>query len=170
MQSQRLKQFNIALGSLLSILLITSCSSNQEEVSYQSGGMTQTFVAGKDAGGKQFLLPIYPNAKPSGEVQAKSEEEQNSFMMLSSTDPVSKIAEYYKTELKNNGWTIGQQQMLPELVNINAKKDKLEGSIMVSSDGKDKTSISLSVNVEPEGTPEVSKDDFTPDKLNPPTD
>jgi hypothetical protein len=60
--------------------------------------------------------------------------------------------------------------MLPTLVNISAKKDKLEGSIMLSGEENNKTTITLSVSVEAEGTPEVSKDKFSPDKINPPTD
>ena len=168
MASLRLKLNFLSAGVIPICLLITSCSS-AEQVSYQSGGMTQTFVAGRDAGGTSFLLPIYPGAKPTGEVQGKSDEDQNSYLILISSDPVNKIAEFYKKELKDKGWTIGQQQMLPELVNIQAKKDKLDGSIMISADGKN-TSISLSVSVEPEGTPEVSKEDFNPDKINPPTD
>lgn len=168
MASLRLQLHNLSLGVIPICLLITSCSQS-EQVSYESGGMTQTFVAKKDAG-KNFLLPIYPGATPTGETLGKGTDEENAYLMLSSADPVEKVAEFYKKELKDNGWTIGQQQMVPELVNIQAKKEKLEGSVMISADGKDKTSISLSVSVEPEGTPEVSKEDFTPDKINPPTD
>ncbi len=163
------KQFSLFLSLSLISTAVSSCSS-PEQVSYQSGGMTQTFVAGKDAGKGNFLLPVYPNAKASGEVSAKGGDEQNSFMILASSDPVDKIAEFYKAELKKDGWTVSQQQMLPELVNLTAKKDKLDGSVMLSSDGKGNTSINLSVSVEPEGTPQLSTEDFIPDKLNPPTD
>lgn len=171
MHALKVQQKNVSLAVIIATLLLSSCSSSQE-VSYKSGGMTQTFVSGKDtiSAEKSFLLPIYPNSKPTGEVQAKSEEEQNSFLMLSSPDPVSKVSDFYQAELKKGGWELHQNQMLSELVNLTAKKDRLEGSIMISSDGKNQTSISLSVNVEPEGTPEVSKDEFVPDKLNPPTD
>ncbi len=162
------KPTRLFLPFIVASMTLAACSSS-EQVSYQSGGMTQTFVAAKDAE-HGFLLPIYPNSKPTGEVQAKSQEEQNSFMMLSSPDPVKTIAEYYKAELAKQGWTVSQQQMLPTLVNMSAKKDKLEASIMLSADEANKTSITLSIGVEPEGTPEVSKEIFTPDKINPPTD
>lgn len=151
-------------------ILLASCASSEHNVSYQSGGMTHTFVGGKEAGKADFLLPIYPNAKATGEVHAKSEEEQNSFMMLSTSDPISKVSEYYLAELKKTGWTVSQQQVLPTLVNLNARKDKLEGSIMLSADDQKKVTINLSVAVEPEGTPEVSQEDFKPDAINPPTD
>jgi hypothetical protein len=103
-------------------------------------------------------------------VQAQSKEDQNSFRMLTSPDSVDKIAEFYKVELKKDGWVVGQQSVLPNLVNISAKKEKLDGSIMLSGEDHDKTTINLSVSVEADGTPEVSKDSFSPDKINPPTD
>jgi hypothetical protein len=150
-------------------MMLAACTS-ASQVSYQSGGMTQTFTAGKEAGKQDFLLPIYPNATATGEVQAASKEDQNSFRMLTSDDPVNKISEFYLAELKKNGWKVNQQSVLPTLVNISAKKEKLDGSIMISGDEHNKTSINLSVSVEAEGTPEVSKDSFSPDKINPPTD
>lgn len=157
--------------SLLAICLLAASCSKSESVSYKSGDMTHTFMAGSDAGkGSDFLLPIYPGATATGEVKAKADEEQNSFMIMSSADSVDKIAKFYREQLKKDGWTVSQQQMLPELMSFSVKKDKLEGNVMLSSEGKGKTSINLSVAVEPEGTPEVSTENFIPDKLNPPTD
>lgn len=154
---------------LVASMTLAACSTD-DKVSYQSGGMTQTFVGGKEAAKENFLLPLYPNAKSTGEVQANGQEEQNSFRMLATSDPINKVSEFYLSELKKNGWTVSQQQVLPALVNLNAKKDKLEGSIILSADEHKNTTITLSVAVEPEGTPEVSKDTFNPDKINPPTD
>ncbi|MBX9686021.1 MAG: hypothetical protein K2X27_04925 [Candidatus Obscuribacterales bacterium] len=164
--SNRLKDFSVfAVASIL----LAACSSG-EQVSYQSGGMTHTFKTGQTNKGINFALPVYPNAKASGEVQSQDHEEQNSFLLLSSSDPLSKISEYYLSELKKEGWTITQQQVQDSLANISAKKDKLEGSVMLSADGNSSTTINLSVSTEEEGVPEVSKEEYTPDKLNPPTD
>ena len=163
-------QINVALASfIVASILLAACTAS-EQVSYKSGGMTQTFVAGKDANKQNFMLPIYPNARATGEVQAQGKQDESSFRMLISSDPVSKISEFYLAELKKNGWKISQQMALPTLVNISARKDKLDGSIMISGEDHNKTTISLSVSVEVEGQPEVSKDNFTPDKINPPTD
>lgn len=60
--------------------------------------------------------------------------------------------------------------MLSKLANISAKKDKLEGSIMLSGEDNNMTTITLQVGVESDGAPPVSKDNFAPDKVNPPTD
>lgn len=167
---KRSKESKVVLTFIVASILLCACSGGGQEVSYESGGMTHKFTDGKDATKAPFLLPIYPNAKATGEVQSEGNGDDNSFMMLSSTDPVSKVAEYYKSELQKQGWTVNQQQMLPNLVNMSAKKEKLDGSIMLSGDDSNKTTINLSVSVAQEGTPEVSKDDFSPDKLNPPTD
>jgi hypothetical protein len=155
---------------LFAVVMLSACGSGDDKVSYQSGGLTHTFVSAKEASKQTFLLPLYPNAKTTGEVQAQGQEEQNSFMILSTSDPVDKVTEYYLTELKKSGWIVSQQQVLPALVNLNARKDKLEGSIMLSADEHKQTTINLSVAVEPEGTPELSKEQVIPDKTNPPTD
>jgi hypothetical protein len=163
-------QINVVfLPFILASILLGACSAG-EQVSYQSGGMTHTFIAGKDANKGNFALPVYPNARATGEVQAKSKDDENSFRMLTSSDPLSKISEFYLAELKKNGWKVSQQTVLPTQVNISARKDKLEGSIMLSGDEHNKTSITLSVSVESEGIPEVSREVFAPDKVNPPTD
>lgn len=54
-------------------------------------------------------------------------------------------------------------------MNIAAKKGELEASVMISGETKGST-ITLTVSREPEGTPAVSNEQYTPDKLNPPTD
>jgi hypothetical protein len=142
---------------------------NSKEVTYDSGGVSQTFTVGKQAVPRSFPLPIYPNAKASGSVSAKTDDDENStFLMLSSNDSVSKVAEFYIRELKQAGWTISENQLLASLVNISGKKNDLEASVMISAAGNN-TSISLSVNKELVGTPKEGQA-FTPDKLNPPTD
>lgn len=162
-----LRQYKILI-SVSSCLLLAGCGSSSE-VSFQSGGMTHTMAEGGDATKQGFLLPIYPGAKPSGKVEAKGNAESSHFLLLNSDDPVNKISDFYQQELKKDGWEISQQQVLPNLVNLAAKKDQLEASVMVS--GEDKTSsITLSVSRAPEGTPVVTDQTYTPDKLNPPTD
>jgi hypothetical protein len=164
-------QINVVFLTFIVVSILLAACTSSEQVSYQSGGMTHTFIAGKDANRQSFMLPVYPNSTATGEVQSQGKEDASSFRMLTSADPVSKVAEFYLSELKKGGWKISQQTVLPTLVNISARKDKYEGSIMISADEHNHTtSINLSVSVEVEGTPEVSKDNFSPDKVNPPTD
>ncbi len=156
-------------GCLLSALVFSACSQSPE-VSYHSGGMTHTFAEGKGAVPDNLPVPVYPGATPSGSVSVQgSDDEDSKFVLLSSTDPVNKIADYYQEELKKAGWTVVSTQVLPALVNLAAKKQDLEASVMLSGDGQ-KTSISISVNKESKVTPVPTSQTFTPDKLNPPTD
>lgn len=149
---------------------ISLCACSQaEQVSFKSGGMTHTFSAGKDATKNGFLLPIYPGAKPTGSVATSDAEELSSFLMLSSPDSVEKVGNFYKDEMQKGGWQVDQVQFHPNIVNLSAKKEALEASVLISGEA-DKTSITLTVGREPEGKPEMSSDTYIPDKLNPPTD
>src|SRR5436309_741232 len=52
------------------LLLLTGCTS-QKEVSYKSGGMTQTFSEGKEAVPKELSDLIFEGATPTGSVVAE---------------------------------------------------------------------------------------------------
>ena len=131
--------------------------------------MTHTFAEGKDATKQGFALPIYPDAKPSGGVSNTASAESSSFLLLSTPDSVDKVSEFYQQQLKKDGWEVAPTKVMPELMNIAAKKGEVEASVMVSGEDKS-TSITLTVSRMPEGTPSVSNEQYTPDKLNPPTD
>jgi hypothetical protein len=154
---------------LVGCVLLTACGQDNHEVSFKSGGMTHTFADGK-AAGKDFPLPLYPNAQTAGAVAAKGDgDEDSDFMMLSSTDPVDKISSFYNDKLKEAGWTVKQNAFTPQLLQLNAKKPGYEASVQISSDDK-QSSITLSFSKETAGTPKMTGQVFTPDKLNPPTD
>jgi hypothetical protein len=155
----------------LTALALCSCGGNEKEVVFQSGGMTHTFTTGNATDTKNFPLPIYPNAKASGEVQAKGDPEDNSkFLLLSSADKVDQVSEFYNSQLKAQGWEVNETVKQPTLVNLGAHKNDIEASVMISEDADGKTTISLAVSNETKGTPKMSDQVFTPDKLNPPTD
>lgn len=159
----------LPVASALSAGLLLSACSSGDRVSYDSGGVTHTFQAGSDAAKVGFPIPVYPNAKVPGSVGTQGGDEMGNFMMLTSSDPVEKIRDYYQKELTKAGWQVKELQLAKELVNLAAHKDKLEASVMVSGDGNS-TSITLTVAREPEGEPKVTNEIFIPDKLNPPTD
>lgn len=159
------------LLALCSFAFTLSGCAHENEVSYESGGMTHTLTEGDGAIPQNFPLPIYPNSKTTGSVQAQGEkEEQSKFLMLSSVDPVDTVTKFYSHELTESGWNVSTNRTLPLLVNIGAKKDDLEASVMISGDGK-KTSISLGVCRDDKNFKAVADDpNFKPDALNPPTD
>lgn len=161
-------QFHISFSVLWLAFGLAACS-QQDQVSFNSGGLTHNFASGKDASGAGFPLPLYPNSQPQGSKSAAGPEEQDNFMMLTSVDGVDKISEFYNSTLKNSGWQVDSKKLTAELVNLSAVKGQLEASVMISGDGKS-TSITLTYAKVPEGTPKVSDEPFVPDKLNPPTD
>jgi hypothetical protein len=132
--------------------------------------VTHTFAEGQSTKTANFPLPIYPNASPSGSVTTKGEgDDHSSFMMLSSADQLNKVSDFYAQKLKEDGWTVNATTNMPKMVNISASKKDLEANVMLGTDA-DKTTITLAVSKEPEGIPKVTDENYTPDKLNPPTD
>ena len=163
-------KFALILCTFGACLSLAACSTGQQ-VSYQSGGMTQTWEGGKEAS-KEFPLPIYPNSKASGEVSAKGDDDSSAFIILNSSDSVKQVSDYYIAELQKQGWKVTQMapSISADLVNISAVKEGQQASVMVAPDEKKQTSISIALSSEPEGVPKVTDENYTPDKLNPPTD
>lgn len=157
------------LPACAAITLLGACSASKE-VSFQSGGVKQTFASGHEATDEAFPLPMYPSAKPAGSVGSQGDANDNSkLIMLTSQDAVSKIGDYYEAEMKKDGWNIVSLNTLPSMVNISAEKDNLEGNVMVTGDGEN-TTIQLQVGNKVEGVPTPSTAPNATDQLNPPTD
>lgn len=163
-----MKPFNILVLLPFVLPALCSCGSN-EQVSFKSGGLTQTMASGETAKKAGFPLPIYPNAQPTVSTSASRDDDSNHFMMLKSTDSVEKICTFYKEKLKDEGWEVSEQKLLPSLIKIDGSKRGEEASVMVSQDDTS-TSISLTIATEIEGTPKVIDEHFEIDKFNPPTD
>jgi hypothetical protein len=154
-------------------IFITGCSSDKE-ATYKSGGMTHTMAEGKDAIPQDFPLPIYNGSSPTGSVSAQgSDSEQTKYLMLSTADSIDKVSEFYQSELKNAGWNIENVQVAPKLVSISAtKKDKdLDSNVLIADDGG-KTTISLqsTKSVEIKKEDDEPTENFSPNKVTPPTD
>ncbi|HEY9793645.1 MAG TPA: hypothetical protein V6D22_24820 [Candidatus Obscuribacterales bacterium] len=161
------------------LLLLSACASNDAEVTFKSGGMTHTFVQG-EAATKDFPLPLYPKATAVGSNTASGDSDDEHFMMLSSSDPTNKVSDFYLQELKKAGWSAETSGIIPEgaankgnsagtPVMIVAHKPGFEANVMISPEDK-QTAISLSVSKQSNEKPKLSGQEFTPDKLNPPTD
>lgn len=152
-----------------STALLTACGGSDKAVSFDSGGVKQTFTQGEAV--HDFPLPIYPKAKTTGSVESKGDGDENSkFLMLTSDDGTEPISRFYQDSLKKDGWTVSQNSVLPSLVKIDAKKNDLEASVMISAGEGEKTSISLSLNKESKDATKMPVGNFIPDKMNPPTD
>lgn len=163
------RHFLFASTMIFALPVIAGCAAT-DTVSYNSMGVKQTMTAGKESDLKNFPLPVYPNAKSTGSVAAKGDSGDHSqFLMIASPDAVDKVSEYYQSELKKQGWTVENTSVMPALHNLQAHKDAQEANVMISADG-DHTSITMSVCEAIQGVPEMSKNNYVPDMLNPPTD
>jgi hypothetical protein len=166
-------RFNIVATIGVSLCLFLSACGNDKEATYKSGGMTHTMAEGKDAVPKDFPLPLYTGAAPTGSVSAEGAgDEQSRFLILSTTDSLDKVSEWYQSELKNTGWNV-EVQVMPKLVSISAtKKEKdLDANVSLADDGG-KTTISLqsTKSVEIKKEDEEPTENYTPNKVTPPTD
>jgi len=162
----------LSLSLVVAGSLLGACGSSKE-VTFKSGGMTHTFAEGKSAVPQDFPLPVYPGAQATGSVSAQGEKssDESQFLLLSSNDSAEKVRQFYEKELPSSGWKVATTQSMPKVISISASRDDLDASVMVSSEG-DKTIINIGVskNGGPEPEPAPADENYSPDKLTPPTD
>jgi len=158
------------LALIAAVALLSACS-NQKEVSYKSGGMTQTFAEGKDSVPKDLSNLIFDKATPTGSVSGQDSKEESKFVMLSTSAPTEEVSQWYQDTLKKQGWEIENIQEQEKVVSIAGKKKDMDVNVMITEDDG-KTTISLSESKSGEGQqPEEQPDEnYTPDKVTPPTD
>jgi hypothetical protein len=174
-------KINFALFVTL-LASLTSCG-NQQEVSFKSGGMTQTFAQGKAAIPKEFDKLVYPEAATTGSVSADGDnEEQSKFLMLTSKDSAETVSKWYQDQLKSAEWKVDKvENPSPNQVSIYGHKADLDMNVMISEEGQkesgakdegQKTVISLSIGKLPDGAMDTKEptENYTPDKVTPPTD
>jgi len=154
--------------------VLCGCS-DDKEVSYKSGGMTHTVAQGADALQKQFPLPIYPNSTPNGSVSAQGDEnEQSKMLLLTTSDSIEKVSEYYQAEMPKGGWSVDNvQQTTPKLITISGalKDKKLESNVTINDDaGKTTILLNVASTAEIKKEDEEPSDNFKPNKVTPPTD
>ncbi len=118
----------------------------------------------------KFPLPVYPGAKPSGSVAGETEGADSSqFLMIITNDDVDKVSLYYRTELKKQGWQMDRIDTIGQTVNFACHKGTIEGSVMVSGDGKHTTLTLQAGRLMGQINPPTDEN-FVPDKFIPPTD
>lgn len=159
--------------SVLACLVLLSACGNKQEVSYKSGGMTQTVAEGQGSIPANFPLPIYPQASPTGSVSAQGQkgDEDSMFLILSTTDDINKVSDYYQKAFKADAWKLENSQTSPELVSLSVTKGNHDGSVTLSTDdSKKSTTISLAVSRIDESMQPADAESFSVNKLTPPTD
>ncbi len=135
--------------------------------------MTHTFADSKAAIPKDFENLVYPAASTTGSVSADSDsdQEQSKFLMLTSNDSTSAISKWYQEQLKSSAWKLDKVENADKMYSISGQKADQEINVNIVQDGA-KANIMLSIGKQLKGSGEdkESTENFTPDKVTPPTD
>jgi len=87
-------------------------------------------------------VPIYSGV----EVITSSESGGNFTLTLKSSDSVSKVSDFYKTNLANKGWTLGNPVDFSGSTAITATKNGRELNVVITPDNDGKTAIAIVIN------------------------
>jgi hypothetical protein len=100
-------------------------------------------------------FPLYPGATPGGSAVGSEEITGKGFwLLLESSDPLSKVTAYYDEQLEGKGWTIEERNTLGDGSTYKVKKEKLIGNIIISWNNKDaKTTILITLEPTNEKNP-----------------
>ena len=115
----------------------------EQKGSGETSSMTFTSKDGKssvniNSGGKvpddyPKDFPVYPDTKVVL-TQSSSEKHTNS-LILETTDPSDKIADYYKKGFESNGWTVANTLTSGDTMMFTVTKEKRQGVVQIMSDG-----------------------------------
>lgn len=78
-------------------------------------------------------FPVYSGAKVSGSVSGGQSGQENGFWLtLTTSDAVSKVADFYKESLKSNGWEVQSTIAMGEATTYAVTKGEMNGSVTIS--------------------------------------
>ena len=80
------------------------------------------------------------------EVITSSESGGNFTLTLKSSDSVSKVSDFYKTNLADKGWTLGNPVDFSGSTTITATKNGRELNVVITPDNDGKTAIAIVIN------------------------
>ncbi len=163
----------LCMTSSLSIVLLSGCGDGKE-VSFNSGGMRQTSRAGKGSVPDDLKKLVYPGAIASGSQSAsetdKDANDHSRYLNLSSSDSIEKVAAWYETALKGEGWNIEKNEAMGNLVTISGTLKDAEVAVNIADDSG-KTSIIVNQSTSIGAIPDdEAVENFKPNKEVPPTD
>lgn len=83
-------------------------------------------------------IPVYPGATDQAII--------GPLIMFSSADPVADVAEFYRTQMADQGWTAGEESTMGNMVTQEWTKGDRKASLMISP--KDEGGCSVMISVE----------------------
>lgn len=146
---------------LAAAVLLASCGSNEKSAtmggatfkSDESAGTASITTAngsirtteGKAAAvAMPAFAPLYPGATVEGVIEADAGGHKSRMVTLATTDPVAKVADFYKAALAKQGWNTPQSLLTGDSALLSGEKDGKQVSIAISRQD-DKTNAVLSV-------------------------
>lgn len=98
-------------------------------------------------------FPVYSGAKVSGSVSGGQSGQGNGFWLtLTTSDAVSKVADFYKESLTSNGWEVQSTIAMGEATTYAVTKGEMNGSVTISKpEGEGETTILIALGSESSG-------------------
>lgn len=147
---------------LAAAVLLAACGSNEKSTTIGGTTYTSDESAGtasiktdkgtlRTAQGKAAaavvmppFAPVYPGTTVDGVIESDTAGGKARMVTLSTSDPVAKVADFYKGTLAKEGWKTPQSIQMPDGALISGEKGGKQVSLAISSqDGK--TGIVLTV-------------------------
>lgn len=104
-------------------------------------------------------FPVYPGSKVTSSLSGTGTEEKNGFWLtLTTQDAFDKVAAYYKTNLKSNGWKTSSTLETATNLTLAVGKGTLEGTLTVGreADAKETTILIILGESTATTTPEAT--------------
>ena len=128
---------------------IEQATGSKVDVSQDGEKITIETAEGKVTVGKNDIPDSFPSditIYSGAEVISTTESSVGSSVVLKTSDPTSKVADFYKDDLKKNGWEIVSTITNEGLTLITARKGSKEVLITVTTDEEDeKTNVGIIV-------------------------
>jgi hypothetical protein len=112
---------------------------NGEDVRYAGGDKAVALPANLPSD-----VPIYSKATPL--MVATSDKETR--VILSTTDPLKKVKEFYEEKLKKDGWQLAATTDIAKISMLERRKDHRKLVVLLIRDATDKTSIQIKLSKE----------------------
>lgn len=82
-------------------------------------------------------VPVYTDAKVT--MSQSATEKHTRIMLLESSRPPEKIADFYKQGLEGNGWKVDTNVSVPQVIVLTAIKEKRQAVVQIMSAGDKRT-------------------------------
>lgn len=117
-----------------------------EKVSYKGDGFEFSYdMGGELPEGFPKDFPIYKGSKLLSKWSSTGEENKSTSIVLETSDAVSKVSDYYKTEIEKSGWTTTSTFSQDDSTVFSFEKGDKQGILGIAK-AEEKTNISITIS------------------------